>query len=479
MKFELLLMAAAAALIIIAVCYLTGSLAQLIFRTERGFASRVLSGFVLLSAIFFADTIPFMFRLFDLNYLKYLLMSEIVVILILYIIFSLIRKNFSLVTDIKNACLALAATAKESWWHIIYMLAFLALMAFQIYRVIFTSDLSGNETAAQITAIMGNLDLSGTGLVLSFWETLWAASCLILGCSVSTACTIIIPLITIPLHYMALFLIGRQTGRGRIAPFLLIAALLNTCPVSVFSAPGLLNADPVSASMVLVNIIFPLVFYCFMHLVTAEKISVQYPIYVFLLIFVGTGLSGSDVLMLPAMTLALFITFIICRHKIMDILEMFIPLLFAGGFVVLKLKMSDFSFMPAEVSRFANGYINSIEQYFGNIIFIIIMIFAILVIIPRRHRNHVEGFVTKTRLFIFLSLVIMFVLFTNNFVMPYAEGLLCGAGHYPNIFRIMHPAVITAIGLADFGTLPKSKPLRVVFDLLCCVGILFITVIFR
>ena len=207
----------------------------------------------------------------------------------------------------------------------------------------------------------------------------------------------------------------------------------------------------------------------FLRILNEEKVTAGSIIYLFLILFAGTGLSGREFLMLPAMTLAMFVVFIILRRSLKDFLKLLIAVIFAFAFMAYKYYLIWFGISHPAPVHVSNEFYLSMEGYFGTIMFLIIMIIAAVLILPRRGRNHIEGFSGRNRLFVFISLAVTVILFVNRFVMPYVRSVVLGGEDYSLIFRLLQPSVITALGLAEIGTLPKFKPLRALLDILCCV----------
>ena len=461
------------AAVIFIFCYLTGSLAGLIAKRRSGFAASVTSGFVFLCFIFFIDETLLMFRFIGMNALVTLFIAELVLILILYIIFCFVRWDFTAFTDLRKAFAGLGKTLNANWWHIFYILAFLALMVYLIISAQGSSDAyEANEAAARVISITSNRDLSGTGLIFAYWEVLLSVIGTVFRISPDALCTVFMPLIVIPMHYLAVFLAANEAGRERVAPFLLMSVLFDVCTVSGMSSSGLLRAGCFAPEAVLFNIFFPLMLFFVMRAANGGKFSA---FYFLCLLIAATGLTGSNVLTVTAFAFTLMISFLICVRKGGQFLKFLIPFVIAGAFQVWKIILSGTTFVVYFPPHRNNAYFNAVQAYFGNILLIVLLLIAAVIMLPRRKDDKEPGFDLKVRLMIFLNIVIIFVLFLNPFVMPYAEGYLAGSLGYASLFNLLLPSVIIPLGLSDCAARASFKPLRAVLDVLFCVIIVLLS----
>lgn len=469
-------------------CYITGDLVQMLFKVNRGIGIKVLSGFVILLCLFHLTSLPFMYNDWPFTTLYRLFLCNLIVILIVYVIISLVKRRVPLQEDFEGLRKAILDIAGTRWWHFIIWFAVLFFIIWHIGTVIlhvsFNVDdnfyVSESVTILSRDRLMNVLPACGiegsvfpaTYLLVS-WETLIAALSKLFCVSPAVFCHSIFPAFLLPMHYMAYYVAAREFSRRKTAVFLLFVILLNfACGPSTYNQGAFLTLRIWQGKAVLVNILLPLLLYLFLRIVKTKELPLRNIFFLFAMLLGCQAATTVGTYLAPVLYAVYAVTALIITRRWKLILRMLLPAFGITPFVLWKvwilLSAGTLGDLSEGTGVYDRSFLELFLRYFG---FSLIPLFFILAIVILALRLK-KGPSKPLRFFFLISSALLVVFFINPLVMPFAERFITGSGVYWRMFWLLQISFVIAIAFAYLSDTLKSNLAKVTILLFLCAAIL-------
>lgn len=445
----------------------------MLFKAENGIAAKILTGFTTLLCLFHLTSLPFMYNEWPFTSLYWLFLSEFFAICIAYCLLSFLKKRIPLKEDIKTLISSIREIAKNRWWQYLILLASVLLILWQFVMVILhvsynTDDnfyIGESVTYLNRNVMMTTLPASGmegsvfpaTYLLVS-WEAFIAVLSKLFMTEPAALCHSVLPVFLIILHYMMLYLIGREFGKDRSFLIVLFGAFLNLVSgPSTYDSGAFLILRIWQGKAVLVNLFLPLLLYVFIRIVKAKKVSLPNIFYLFAVLLGSQAASTVGTYLAPVLYAVYTLAFLIIVRKWKEFFKLFIPAAGITPFVLWKiwLLISAGSLESLQEGSGVNArsFYELATRYFGWNLAPLLLILAI-VILAIRFRGEKKD---SLQFFFLISTAVLIVLFINPFTMPYVEKYITGVGVYWRVFWLLQTNIVIAAGLARFCLLPSKK----------------------
>ena len=461
-------------LVILASSYITGDLLQIIFKIKRGIALKVLTGFLTLLCVFHLTSIPFMFTKWPFTVLFWIFIGEFIAILIAYILLHILKKIYPVKDDVLNLYESLKDTAKNNWWHYIIWAAAIALIIWQISNIIlhirynvddnfYISESVMNLSRNQIMDVLPSSGLKGsvfpnTYLLVS-WEAFISVVSKLFGTHPATLCHSILPVLFVPMHYMAYYLAAREFGKKRVPFFMLFVAILNiVCGPCTYSQGSFLTLRIWQGKSFLVNIIFPILLYVFIRIIKEKKSSWIHLGFLFVILLASQAASTVGTYLTPVLYASYAIAFLIIVKKWKEFFRLLIPAAAIAPFVLWKILLLSSNGSLQSLSEGSGVYSKSfyeiITKYFGWNMAPVLLIIAIVILTLMLKKNEDANML---RWFFLISTGVLIVLFINPLTFPYVERFITGVGVYWRMLWLLQTTFIIAIGFAELCMITKHE----------------------
>ena len=448
----------------------------MLFKAENGIAAKILSGFTTLLCLFHIISLPFMYNEWPFISLYWLFLSAVIAICIAYCLLSFLKKRIPLKADILALKESILDTAKNRWWQYLILLAAVALIIWQcsmvIVHVSYNVDdnfyIAESVTFLNRNVMMNTLPASGmegsvfpaTYLLVS-WEAFLAVLSKLFLTEPAILCHSIIPVFLILLHYMVLYMIGREFGKDRSFLFLLFGAFLNLVSgPSTYDSGAFLILRIWQGKAVLANLFLPLLLFVFIRIIKAKKLSLPNIFYLFAILLASQAASTVGTYLAPVLYAVYALAFLIIVRKWTEFLKLFIPAAGITPFVLWKIYLlisaGSLDSLSEGAGVNARSFYELATRYFGWNLAPFLFVLAI-VILAIRFKEEKEN---PLRFFLLISTVILLVLFINPFTMPYVERYITGVGVYWRVFWLLQANIVIAAGLSRFCLLPSRKLLQ-------------------
>ena len=448
----------------------------MLFKAENGIAAKILSGFTTLLCLFHIISLPFMYNEWPFISLYWLFLSAVIAICIAYCLLSFLKKRIPLKADILALKESILDTAKNRWWQYLILLAAVALIIWQcsmvIVHVSYNVDdnfyIAESVTFLNRNVMMNTLPASGmegsvfpaTYLLVS-WEAFLAVLSKLFLTEPAILCHSIIPVFLILLHYMVLYMIGREFGKDRSFLFLLFGAFLNLVSgPSTYDSGAFLILRIWQGKAVLANLFLPLLLFVFIRIIKAKKLSLPNIFYLFAILLASQAASTVGTYLAPVLYAVYALAFLIIVRKWTEFLKLFIPAAGITPFVLWKIYLlisaGSLDSLSEGAGVNARSFYELATRYFGWNLAPFLFVLAI-VILAIRFKEEKEN---PLRFFLLISTVVLLVLFINPFTMPYVERYITGVGVYWRVFWLLQANIVIAAGLSRFCLLPSRKLLQ-------------------
>ncbi|MCQ2530198.1 MAG: DUF6077 domain-containing protein [Lachnospiraceae bacterium] len=464
-------------LVMVVISYITGDLLCLLFKNEKGFAVKILVGFCTLLCLFHITSLPFMYNDWPFSTLYTLFLCDILGIFITYILLSLIQRRLPLKTDIRGFSKGLVFTAKRSWWSYLIWAGVFALILYQLYEIILYTAYNVDDNfyiAESVTILSRNhlLDVVPSGGMagsvfpatyqLVSWEILIAALSKLFCLDAAVLCHSVLPALLVPLHYLSLYLVGRELGRKKLPFFMLFAVLLNlVCGPSTYGQGAFLTLRIWQGKAVFVNILLPLLLFIFIRLVKTKKVNVRNIFFLFTILLASQATTTVGTYLAPVLYAAYAIAFLIITGKWKEFFKLFIPAAGIAPFVFWKLALliqaGSLSSLSEGSGVFSKSFYEIITRYYGWNFVPFLLILAII-ILAIKFKGQKEN---PLRFFFLIASAFLIVLFINPFTMPYVERFVTGVGVYWRVFWLLQPVIVISAGFAVLTDIPKKHLVKV------------------
>ncbi len=483
--------------VMVCISYITGDLLCLLFKVEKGSAVKILTGFCTLLCLFHITSLPFMYNNdWPFSTLYSLFLCDIFGIFIAYTLLSFLKKRIPLKTDLQNLSQSIKNTAQKSWWSFIVWAFVFFLIFWQIYQIILYTAYNVDDNfyiAESVTILSRNhlLDVvpsSGMpGSVfpatyqLVSWEVFIATLAKLFQIGSAALCHSVLPALFVPLHYVSLYLVGREFSRRKTPYFMLFAVLLNlVCGPSTYGQGAFLTLRIWQGKAVFVNILLPLLLYIFIRLVKAQKVNLRNILFLFTILLASQATTTVGTYLAPVLYASYAIAFLIIIRKWKEFFKLFIPAAGIAPFVFWKLALliqaGSLSSLSEGTGVFAKSFYEIITRFYGWNFVPLLFILAI-VILAIRFRGQQKN---PLRFFFLISSAFLIVFFANPLLMPFVERFVTGVGVYWRIFWLFQPVIVISAGFSAFIDLPKKKPVQLLLLLfICTVFLLSGTSIFK
>ena len=445
----------------------------MLFGAENGIASKVLTGAVTLLCLFHLTSLPFMYNEWPFTSLYWLFLSEFIAICIAYCLLSFLKKRIPLKTDFQALAQSIRDTARNRWWQYLILLAAVLLIIWQCVMVILhvsynTDDnfyIAESVTFLNRNVMMNTLPASGmegsvfpaTYLLVS-WEAFIAVLSRLFLTDPSVICHSILPVFLIPLHYMLLYLIGREAGKERAFLVVLFGAFLNLVSgPSTYDSGAFLILRIWQGKAVLVNIFLPLLLYVFIRIVKAKKVSLPNIFYLFAVLLGSQAASTVGTYLTPVLYAVYALVFLIIVRKWKEFFKLFIPAAGITPFVLWKISLlisaGSLESLQEGSGVNARSFYELATRYFGWNLAPILLILAIVILAIRFKGEEKD----PLQFFFVISTAALIVFFLNPLTMPYVEKYITGVGVYWRIFWLLQANIVIAAGLGRLCLLPSRK----------------------
>lgn len=448
----------------------------MLFKAENGIAAKILSGFTTLLCLFHIISLPFMYNEWPFISLYWLFLSSVIAICIAYCLLSFLKKRIPLKADIKTLIESIRDTAKKSWWQYLILLAAVLLIIWQcsmvIQHVSYNVDdnfyIAESVTYLNRNVMMNTLPASGmegsvfpaTYLLVS-WEAFLAVLSKLFLTEPAILCHSVIPVFLILLHYMILYMIGREFGKERAFPLLLFSAFLNLVSgPSTYDSGAFLILRIWQGKAVLANIFLPLLLYVFIRILKSKNVSLPNIFYLFAILLASQAASTVGTYLAPVLYAVYALVFLILVRKWKEFFKLFIPAAGITPFVLWKIYLlisaGSLDSLSEGTGVNARSFYELATRYFGWNLAPLLLILAI-VILAIRFKGQKED---PLRFFFLIATAILIVLFINPFTMPYVESYITGVGVYWRVFWLLQANIVIAAGLSTLCMLPAKKLLQ-------------------
>ncbi len=471
--------------VMVLISYITGDLLCLLFKIEKGFAVKILTGFCTVLCLFHITSLPFMYNDWPFSTLYTLFLCDIIGIFIAYTLLSFLKRRLPLKTDIRGFSKGLLWTARKSWWSFIIWAAVLFLIGWQMIQIILRVSFNVDDNfyiAESVTILSRNhlLDVVPSGgmpgsvfpatYMLVSWEAFIAALAKLFCVDCAVLCHSILPALLVPLHYLSLYLVGREFGRRKAPFFLLFAVILNlVCGPSTYGQGAFLTLRIWQGKAVLVNILLPLLLFIFIRITKSGRVQVRNIFFLFTILLASQAATTVGTYLAPVLYAAYAIAFLIITGKWKEFFKLFIPAAGITPFVLWKLWLLINAGSLASLSEgtgvFSKSFYEIVTRFYGwNFVpFLLIIAIVILAIKFRKQKDN------PLRFFFLISSAFLIVLFCNPFTMPYVERFVTGVGVYWRVFWLLQPIIVISAGFAVLTDLPKKQPVKGLLLLFVCV----------
>lgn len=448
----------------------------MLFKAENGIAAKILSGFTTLLCLFHIISLPFMYNEWPFISLYWLFLSSVIAICIAYCLLSFLKKRIPLKADIKTLIESIRDTAKKSWWQYLILLAAVLLIIWQcsmvVQHVSYNVDdnfyIAESVTYLNRNVMMNTLPASGmegsvfpaTYLLVS-WEAFLAVLSKLFLTEPAILCHSVIPVFLILLHYMILYMIGREFGKERAFPILLFSAFLNLVSgPSTYDSGAFLILRIWQGKAVLANIFLPLLLYVFIRILKSKNVSLPNIFYLFAILLASQAASTVGTYLAPVLYAVYALVFLILVRKWKEFFKLFIPAAGITPFVLWKIYLlisaGSLDSLSEGTGVNARSFYELATRYFGWNLAPLLLILAI-VILAIRFKGQKED---PLRFFFLIATAILIVLFINPFTMPYVESYITGVGVYWRVFWLLQANIVIAAGLSTLCMLPAKKLLQ-------------------
>lgn len=407
--------------------------------------------------------------------LYWLFLSGVIAICIAYCLLSFLKKRVPLKADILTLAESIRKTAQERWWHYLILAAAILLIIWQCSMVVLHVSYNVDDNfyiAESVTflnrnVMMNTLPASGmegsvfpaTYLLVS-WEAFLAVLSKLFITEPAILCHSIIPVFLILLHYMVIYMIGRECRKDSSFLFLLFAAFLNLVSgPSTYDTGAFLILRIWQGKSVLANLFLPLLLYVFIRILKAKKISLPNIFYLFAILLASQAASTVGTYLAPVLYAVYALAFLIIVQKWKEFLKLFIPAAGITPFVLWKiyllLSAGSLSSLSEGTGVNARSFYELATRYFGWNLAPFLLILSIVILAIRLKDQKSEK--DPLRFFFLIATVILIVLFINPFAMPYVERYITGVGVYWRVFWLLQTNIVIAAGLSAFCMLPAKK----------------------
>ena len=462
--------------VLFVISYITGDLLHMLFDVRNGIAAKTVSGFCILLCLFHLLSLPFMYNPWPFTSLYWLFLSFVIAIFVAYVLFSVLKKRLPLKEDLKGLGAGIRSLGKHRAWQFIVWAVVLGLIIWQIAMVIqhvsYNVDdnfyVSASVTFLNRNVLMNTLPASGmegsvypATYVLVSWEAFLSVLSKLFMVEPAVLCHSILPSFLIPMHYIILYLVGREIRKEHASIFLVFAVFLNlVCGPSTYDSGAFLILRIWQGKAVLVNLFLPLLLYVFLRILKAKKVSLRNIFFLFAVLLASQAASTVGTYLAPVLYAVYALAFLIITGRWKEFFKLFIPAAGITPFVLFKIWLlfsaGSLQSLSEGTGVHARSFYELATRYFGWNLAPIFLILAI-VILAIRFKGEKKD---PLQFFFLIATAALLILFINPFTMPYVESYITGAGVYWRVFWLLQASIVIAAGLSRLCTLPTQRLLQ-------------------
>lgn len=461
-------------------CYITGDLARLILKTDRGICIKVLSGFVILLCLFHLASLPFMFLDWSFTTLYYIFIGILIAVPAAYLILSVIRKQIPFWEDLRRLGRVLLRRIEGRWWLLLLWAAILFLIIWHVRMVILHIRFNVDDnfyvaesltilTRDRLMDVLPSCGIEGSVFpatyILVSWEALLSAFSKLFAVSPAALCHSILPALLLPLHYMAYYAAGREIVKNRACIFLTFVLFLNfVCGPSTYNQGAFLTLRIWQGKSVLVNILLPILLYVFLRITKKRKITLSNLLFLFAILLASQAATTVGAYLPPVLYAVYALTFLLLTRRWSPFWKLFLPAAGIVPFVLWKVWILLNAGTLGDLSEGSGVYDRSFSElamnYFGFSLIIVFFLLSLLILALRLKTGEEK----QLRFFFPIASLLLMVFFLNPLVMPYVERFVTGVGVYWRMFWLLQISVITAAAFTLLTEIPRrAVPRTTVF----------------
>ncbi|MBR5931594.1 MAG: hypothetical protein IKZ95_06150 [Lachnospiraceae bacterium] len=462
--------------VLLVISYITGDLLHMLFHARNGIAAKVISGFCVLLCLFHLISLPFMYNEWPFTSLYWLFLSAVIAIFVAYCLLSFLNKRLPLKEDLEDLFRSVKRIAQENVWLFVIWAVVLCLILWQIAMVILHVSYNVDDnfyigesvTILNRNVLMNTLPASGmegsvfpaTYLLVS-WEVFLAALSKLFLAEPAILCHSILPAFLIPMHYLVLYLVGKEIRKEHTSIFLLFAVFMNmVCGPSTYDSGAFLILRIWQGKAVLVNLFLPLLLYVFLRILKAKKVSLRNIFYLFAVLLASQAASTVGTYLAPVLYAVYAIAFLILIRRWKEFFKLLIPAAGILPFVLFKIWLlfsaGSLQSLSEGTGVHARSFYELATRYFGWNLAPLLLILAIVILAIRLKGQKKD----PLQFFFLIATAALLVLFINPIVMPFVESYITGAGVYWRIFWLLQANIVIASGLTKLCMLPTRKLLQ-------------------
>lgn len=468
--------------------YLTGDLAQLLFKVNRGIALKVLSGFVLLLCLFHLTSLPFMFTGASFSLLCSLFLGEVCAVLLAFIILSILKKRIPFRDDFRNLSLVIRSIAANRWWYFLLWGVLCVLILLHVSFVLRYVGINVDDNfyvAESLTFLsrdrmMDTLPSCGiegsvfppTYLLVS-WEAFLAALSKFFAVTPAAFCHSLLPAFLIPLHYTACYAAAREFSRKRAACALLLIVFLNfACGPSTYNQGAFLTLRIWQGKAAMVNILLPILLYLFLRITKTKAVRARTVLFLFAVLLAAGAATTVGTYLAPVLYGVYTLAFLIIVRKLKPFLKLLIPAGLITPFVLLKVWLLFSAGTLTDLSEgngvFDRSFTELLIRYVGFSLVPLFFVLALIILAVKLKKGPAK----PLRFFFLLTTALLVVFFLNPWMMPFTEHYVTGTGVYWRMFWLLQITLVIGIAFSELCEIPKVSVSRIAVLLLLSVIIM-------